>query len=83
VVSPKGVSPTEALDLLKSALALHGYTLLSRAEATWIVPVDRVPFDAFTIKVVPLDYARASWRTLSPGSRHPRFGSFPTTPLTA
>jgi general secretion pathway protein D len=58
VVSPKGVSPTEALDLLKSALALHGYTLLSRAEATWIVPVDRVPFDAFTIKVVPLDYAR-------------------------
>jgi general secretion pathway protein D len=59
VLSPKGVSPTEALDLLRSALALHGYTLLSRAEATWIVPVDQVPSDAFTIKVVPLDYARA------------------------
>jgi general secretion pathway protein D len=59
VLSPKGVSPTEALDLLKSALALHGYTLLSKAEATWIVPVDQVPFEAFTIKVVPLDYARA------------------------
>jgi general secretion pathway protein D len=59
VLSPKGVSRTEALDLLKSALALHGYTLLRRAEATWIVPADRVPSDAFTIKVVPLDYARA------------------------
>jgi general secretion pathway protein D len=58
VLSPKGVSPTEALDLLESALALHGYTLLSRAEATWIVPVEQVP-EAFTIKVIPLDYARA------------------------
>ncbi len=59
VLSPKGVSPTEALNLLKSALALHGYTLLSRAEATWIVPVAQVPSEAFTIKVVPLDYAQA------------------------
>src|SRR4029453_8620601 len=59
VLSPKGVSPTEALDLLKSVLALHGYSLLSRAEATWIVPADRVPSEAFTIKVVPLDHAPA------------------------
>jgi general secretion pathway protein D len=59
LLSPKRVSPTEALDLLRSALALHGYTLHSRAEATWIVPADRVPPEAFTIKVVPLDYARA------------------------
>jgi type II secretory pathway component GspD/PulD (secretin) len=58
-LSPKGVSSTEALDLLRSALALHGYSLLSRAEATWIVPADRVPSEVFTIKVVPLDYARA------------------------
>ena len=59
LLSPKGVSPTEALDLLRSALALHGYTLHSRAEATWIVPADRVPTEAFTIRVVPLGYARA------------------------
>jgi general secretion pathway protein D len=57
--SPKGVSQTEALDLLKSALALHGYTLLSRAEATWILPADRVPPEAFIVRVVALDHARA------------------------
>ena len=56
LLSPEGVSPTEALELLKSALALHGYTLLGRAEGTWIVPAERV---AFTIKVVRLNYARA------------------------
>jgi general secretion pathway protein D len=59
LLSPKRVSPTEALDLLRSALALHGYALLRRAEATWIVPADRVPLEAFTVKVVSLDYARA------------------------
>jgi general secretion pathway protein D len=59
LLSPKGVSSTEALDLLRSALALHGYSLVSRAEATWILPADRVPSEVFTIKVVPLDYARA------------------------
>jgi general secretion pathway protein D len=57
LLSPKGVSPTEALELLKSALALHGYTLLGRAEGTWIVPAERV---AFTVKVVRLNYAGAS-----------------------
>jgi len=59
LLSPKGVSPTEALGLLKSALALHGYTLLGRAEGTWIVPAERVAPEAFTIRVVPLSYARA------------------------
>jgi general secretion pathway protein D len=59
LVSPKGGSPTEVLELLRSALALHGYALLSRAEATWIVPADRVPSEAFTVKVIRLDYARA------------------------
>ncbi len=56
LVSPKGVSPAEALDLLKSALALHGYTLLSRGGATWIVPA---PDRSFTIEVLPLKYAWA------------------------
>jgi general secretion pathway protein D len=59
LLAPKGVSPAEALELLKSALALHGYTLLSRAEGMWIVPAERVVNEAFTIKVVPLTYARA------------------------
>ena len=59
LLSPEGVSPTEALELLKSALALHGYTLLGRAEGTWILPAERVVHEAFTIKVVPLKYARA------------------------
>ncbi len=59
LLAPKGVSPAEALELLKSALALHGYTLLGRAEGMWIVPAGRVGDEAFTIKVVPLTYARA------------------------
>jgi type II secretory pathway component GspD/PulD (secretin) len=57
--APKGVSPAEALELLQSALALHGYALLSRAEGMWIVPAERVVNEAFSIKVVPLTYARA------------------------
>jgi type II secretory pathway component GspD/PulD (secretin) len=59
VLAPKVVSQVEVLELLKSALALHGYTLLSRAEGMWIVPAERVVNEAFTIKVVPLTYARA------------------------
>jgi hypothetical protein len=46
-------------DLLRSALALHGYTLHSRPEATWIVPTEGVPPEVFIVKVVPLDHARA------------------------
>jgi general secretion pathway protein D len=56
LLSRRDVSPTEAFELLQSALALHGYTLLGRAEGTWIVPAERV---AFTVKVVRLTYARA------------------------
>ena len=59
LLAPKSVSPAEALELLKSALALHSYSLLSRAEGMWIVPAVRVAHEAMTIKVVPLTYARA------------------------
>ena len=59
LLAPKGVPPAEALELLKSALALHDYTLLSRAEGMWIVPAEQVVNQAFTIKVVPLTYAQA------------------------
>jgi len=59
LLAPKPVSPAEALELLKSALALHGYILLGRDEGTWIVPAERVSHEAFTVKVVPLKYAGA------------------------
>lgn len=58
-LAPKPVSPAEALELLKSALALHGYTLVRRAEGTWIVPAERMAHGAVRIEVVPLKYARA------------------------
>ena len=38
VLSPTSVSPAQALELLKSALALHGYRLVSGAGGMWIVP---------------------------------------------
>ena len=59
LLSPRDVSPAEALALLKSALALHGYALLGRAEGTWIVPAGRVASETFTVKVVRLNYALA------------------------
>ncbi len=59
LLSPKSVSPAEALELLKSALALHSYCLLGRAAGMWIVPAVRVAHGAMTVKVVPLTYARA------------------------
>ena len=59
LLAPKPVSPAEALELLKSALALHGYMLVRRAEGTWIVPAERMAHEAVRITVVPLTYARA------------------------
>jgi len=59
LLAPKAVGPAEALELLRSVLALHGYTLLGRAEGIWIVPAERVANEVFTIKVVPLTYAWA------------------------
>ena len=57
--APKPVSPAEALELLKSALALHGYSLVPRSEGTWIVPAEQVAQEGVRIEVVPLNYARA------------------------
>lgn len=59
LLSPKKVSPEEALKLLQSALALHGYTLLKKEGGTWIVPAEKVAQLATIIEVVPLKYARA------------------------
>jgi general secretion pathway protein D len=59
LLAPKPVSPAEALELLKSALALHGYSLVPRSEGTWIVPAEQVAQHGVRIEVVPLNYARA------------------------
>jgi type II secretory pathway component GspD/PulD (secretin) len=59
LLSSRSVPPAEALELLKAALALHGYRLLSRAEGMWIIPTVRVRPEGITIKVVPLTYAQA------------------------
>ena len=52
---PQEVSPEETLELLRSALSLHGYTLLRRENTIWIVPAAQ----AGHLEVVPLDYAEA------------------------
>jgi type II secretory pathway component GspD/PulD (secretin) len=52
---PQEVSPEETLELLRSALSLHSYTLLRRENTVWIVPAAQ----AGHLEVVPLDYAEA------------------------
>jgi general secretion pathway protein D len=75
VLSPKSVSPAEALELLKSALALHGYQLVSTAGGTWIVPAERLAPEAVIVKLVTLEYALAGevaytlWWVAPPGVR--------------
>jgi general secretion pathway protein D len=59
LLAPEPVSPAQALQLLQSALAVHGYTMLRRAESTWIVPSEQAMWAATAIEVVPLQYARA------------------------
>jgi general secretion pathway protein D len=75
VLSPKSVSPAEALELLKSALALHGYRLVSSAGGMWILPAERLAPEAVTVKLVTLEYALAGevaytlWGVAPPGVR--------------
>jgi general secretion pathway protein D len=59
VLSPKSVSPAEALELLTSALALRGYRLVSSAGGMWIVPAERFAPEAVTVKLVTLNHALA------------------------
>jgi hypothetical protein len=63
VLSPKSVSPAEALKFLESALALHGYSLLSRAEGMLIVLVGQVAPKAIAVKVCPMPRSRTSFPT--------------------
>ncbi len=53
--SPENVSTEKALQLLQTALALHGYALLRQENTVWIVPAEQ----AAHIEVVPLDSANA------------------------
>jgi type II secretory pathway component GspD/PulD (secretin) len=58
--APGKISPEEALELLESALALHGYALLQKGNTLWIVPTEQAPAGRPAhIEVVPLDYAEA------------------------
>lgn len=59
ILPPKKVSLEEALKLLQSALALHGYALLRKEEGIWVVPAEKVTPVATTIEVVSLKYAKA------------------------
>src|SRR5262249_9705782 len=60
VLAPYAVSPAQALQLLRSALALHGYVLIVRPESTSIVPATDVAHTSFVVKMVRLKYANAS-----------------------
>jgi type II secretory pathway component GspD/PulD (secretin) len=54
ILLSRKVSSEEALRLLQSALAVHGYSLLRKEDTVWIVPQQ-----AAHIEVVPLDYGNA------------------------
>jgi len=59
ILPVKNVSPQEALTLLQSALALHGYTFLKKEEGIWIIPTEEVVHSERIIEVVRLKYAKA------------------------
>lgn len=60
ILSPKKVSPEEALQLLQSALALRGYTLIEEKGIARIIPAEQAAYMAReTTEVVPLNYAKA------------------------
>jgi type II secretory pathway component GspD/PulD (secretin) len=59
VLAPGDVTPAQAFDLLRSALALHGYALLDRPEGMWVMPAQDVAPADFVVRVIPLTYADA------------------------
>ena len=59
VIAPGEVTSAHALELLGSALALHGYAIVSRPEGMWIVPAPAIATSDFIVRVVPLTYADA------------------------
>lgn len=59
VLAAGDVTPAQALELLRSALALHGYTIVTRPEGMWILPAHELARPEFIVRVVPLTYADA------------------------
>ena len=60
ILSPKKVSPEEALELLRSALALRGYTLIEEKGIARIIPAEQAAYMAReTVEVIPLEHAKA------------------------
>jgi general secretion pathway protein D len=59
VIAPGEVTSAHALKLLGSALALHGYAIVSRPEGMWIVRAHDITTSDFIVRVVPLIYADA------------------------
>ncbi len=60
ILSPKKVSAKAALELLRSALALHGYALVGEGNLFRIFPLEEAPALAEEkIEVLTLSYARA------------------------
>jgi type II secretory pathway component GspD/PulD (secretin) len=59
VLAAGEVTPAQALELLRSALALHGYAIVNRPEGVWIVTEREAVMPGFVVRVVPLTYADA------------------------
>lgn len=59
IVGPEDVTPAQALELLRSALALHGYAVVRRPDSLWIVPAQDISRPDFVVRVVRLTYADA------------------------
>jgi general secretion pathway protein D len=59
LLAPDEVTPEQALELLRSALALHGYEIVTRPEGMLIVPAPEVGKPEYVVEVVPLTYADA------------------------
>ena len=53
VIAAGDVMPAQALELLRSALALHGYAIVSRPEGMWIVRAHDIARSEFIVQVVP------------------------------
>src|SRR5918993_40149 len=57
---PGDVTPAQAFDLLQSALALHGYTVIPRPEGVWVVPARDIARSEFVVRIIRLTYADAA-----------------------
>ena len=52
-------TPAQALELLRSALALHGYLLVARPEGMWILPAQEAAGAGVVVRVIRLTYVEA------------------------